>query len=49
MLKVKGIEEGVRPSIRVLDPSPPSFNFVHDHLVFSKIIIIYCFINLGLG
>ena len=29
-------------------PSPPPINFVHDHLFFSQIIIIF-FIILGLG
>ena len=32
----------VRPIIRFLDP--PSINFVHDHLFFSKFIIIHFFI-----
>ena len=34
---------GVCPSERFLDPPPPPINFVHDHLFFSKFIIIYFF------
>jgi len=39
---------GVCPSIRFLDP-PPSINFVHDHLFFSKFIIIFLLFRVRLG
>ena len=47
VLRPRDLFHRVCPRERFLDPAPPPINFVHDHLFFSKFIIIYFFVIKG--